>query len=128
MCTWSRYIMSPTTICTKRQYVPSHGPQSRPRVTLSSLGVHFGFAFQKSASAMGPLWVCLGSALSPRGVSSAPALRGSLYALRREANPALLLLSGSPAPCTCIFQIHLPTLVRKLSFSVAIGSIHVYLI
>ena len=24
MCTWSRYIMSPTTICTERQYVPSH--------------------------------------------------------------------------------------------------------
>ena len=104
------------TVTTRPNLTPERTPTGDPGFAFSSLGVCFGFAFQKSASTLGLLWVCLG------WVRSASALQGLLNALRREGDPALLLLSGSPTPC--IFQIHFLTWVRKISFLLAIGSTH----
>ena len=70
--------------------------------------VRFESAFQKFASALGPLGVRSESALGPFGDCSAPALGGLLCALMREADPALLLPPTSLAPC--IFQIHCPAI------------------
>ena len=70
--------------------------------------VRFESAFQKFASALGPLGVRSESAFGPLGVRSAPALGGPLCALMREADPALLLPPTSLAPC--IFQIHCPAI------------------
>ena len=71
----------------RTQHNTKADPESGPEV-------RFGSAFQKFASALGPL-----------GVRSESA-RGPLCALMREAYPALLLPLTSPAPC--IFQIHCP--------------------
>ena len=49
-------------------------PKSEPRGRLITLGVCFGFAFQKSASALGPLWVHSGFAWGPLRVRKGSAL------------------------------------------------------
>ena len=69
-------IRVPSTVPTRHKLTPERTPKADPGFALSSLGVHCGSSFQKSASALGPLGVRSGSALSPLGVRYASALGG----------------------------------------------------
>ena len=66
----------PSTVPTRHKLTPERTPKADPGFALSSLGVHCGSSFQKSASALGPLGVRSGSALSPLGVRYASVLGG----------------------------------------------------
>ena len=79
------------TVTTRSNLTSERTPKGDPRFAWGLLGVCFS-----------KICVRFGSALGLLGVRSVSALRGSLNALRREADPALLLLSGSPTPCIYI--------------------------
>ena len=81
------------TVPTGPNLTPKRTPKADPRFALGPLRVRFSKVWVRSESARGPLCVLL-------------FVRGTLCALMREADPALLLLPTSPAPC--IFQTHCP--------------------
>ena len=100
------------------------GPQKRTPASLwvarsplwvcfSKICIRFGFALGllrvPSESARGLLWVCS---------------TGFSLCTQVWSGPRFVVTVRKPHPC--IFQIHFPTLVRKVSFSEAIGSIHIF--
>ena len=87
------------TVPTRPILTPERTPYADPGFALSSLKLRCGSAFKKITSALGPLVVCPGSALSPLGVRNTSTLKDLLCAIFCEAYFALLLPPSSPAPC-----------------------------